>query len=76
MIKLHEAVPDIDVDVFRFTVTAGQTVDFDIDTTQNGAGGVNSYLSERMTDVIVTDAVCLLPSSGRGSNGFSSGEMR
>ncbi len=36
--------PDIDVDVTRFTVTAGQTVDFDIDTNANGAGGVNSYI--------------------------------
>ncbi len=36
--------PDIDVDVTRFTVTAGQTVDFDIDTDLNGAGGLNSYL--------------------------------
>ena len=36
--------PDIDVDMYRFTVTAGQVVDFDIDTTNNGTGGVNSYL--------------------------------
>ena len=36
--------PDIDVDMFRFTVTAGQTVDFDIDTPLNGAGGLGSYL--------------------------------
>ena len=36
--------PDIDVDMFRFTVTAGQVVDFDIDTTANGPGGLGSYL--------------------------------
>ncbi len=36
--------PDTDVDMMRFTVTAGQTVDFDIDTTQNGPGGLGSYL--------------------------------
>ncbi len=36
--------PDIDVDMYRITVTAGQVVDFDIDTTLNGAGGLNSYL--------------------------------
>ncbi|MCC6511381.1 MAG: DVUA0089 family protein, partial [Pirellulaceae bacterium] len=36
--------PDIDVDMYRFTVTAGQVVDFDIDTTLNGPGGLNSFL--------------------------------
>ena len=36
--------PDIDVDIYRFTVTAGEVVDFDIDTTLNGAGGLGSYL--------------------------------
>ncbi len=36
--------PDIDVDMYRFTVTAGQVVDFDIDTTQNGPGGLGSYI--------------------------------
>ena len=36
--------PDIDVDMVRFTVAAGQVVDFDIDTTQNGPGGLGSYL--------------------------------
>ena len=36
--------PDIDVDMYRFTVTAGEVVDFDIDTTLNGAGGLGSYL--------------------------------
>ncbi len=36
--------PDIDVDMYRFTVTAGQIVDFDIDTATNGAGGLNSFL--------------------------------
>lgn len=36
--------PDVDVDMYKFTVTAGQMVDFDIDTTQNGAGGLGSYL--------------------------------
>ena len=30
---------DIDVDMYRFTVTAGQVVDFDIDTALNGPGG-------------------------------------
>src|SRR5262245_50731862 len=36
--------PDTDVDMYRFTVTAGQTVDFDIDTPQNGPGGLGSFL--------------------------------
>jgi Dockerin type I domain/Bacterial pre-peptidase C-terminal domain len=36
--------PDIDVDMYRFTVTAGQVVDFDVDTTQNGPGGLGSYI--------------------------------
>ncbi len=30
--------------MFKFTVTAGQVVDFDLDTQFNGAGSVNSYL--------------------------------
>ena len=36
--------PDVDVDMYRFTVTAGQVVDFDIDTALNGPGGLGSYL--------------------------------
>ena len=36
--------PDTDVDLYRFTVTAGQVVDFDIDTTLNGPGGLGSFL--------------------------------
>src|SRR5262245_24878342 len=36
--------PDVDVDLYRFTVTTGQIVDFDIDTPQNGPGGLGSYL--------------------------------
>ncbi len=36
--------PDIDVDVYRFSVTAGQIVDFDLDTQLNGSTGLNSYL--------------------------------
>ncbi len=36
--------PDIDVDMYSFQVQAGQTVDFDIDTTLNGSGGLGSYL--------------------------------
>ncbi len=36
--------PDTDVDLYRFTVSAGQTVDFDIDTVQNGPGGLGSFL--------------------------------
>jgi len=36
--------PDIDVDLYRFTVTAGQIVSFDIDTTTNGPGGLGSFL--------------------------------
>ncbi len=36
--------PDTDVDLYAFAVTAGQVVDFDIDTTLNGAGGLGSYL--------------------------------
>src|SRR5438046_2883459 len=34
----------MDVDMYRFTVAAGQVVDFDIDTTLNGSGGLGSYL--------------------------------
>ncbi len=30
--------------MYRFTVTAGQLVDFDIDTTLNGQGGLGSYI--------------------------------
>ncbi len=36
--------PDTDVDMYRFTVTAGQTVDFNINTTLNGPGGLGSYI--------------------------------
>ncbi len=36
--------PDTDVNMVGFTVTAGQVVDFDIDTTLNGAGGLGSYI--------------------------------
>lgn len=36
--------PDVDVDMYRFTVVAGQLIDFDIDTTLNGPGGLGSYL--------------------------------
>ncbi len=36
--------PDVDVDMYRFTVTAGQVVDFDVDTPLNGPGGLGSYL--------------------------------
>ena len=36
--------PDTDVDLYRFTVTAGQVVDFDIDTALNGPGGLGSFL--------------------------------
>ena len=35
---------DIDIDLYRFTVTAGQVVDFNINTTLNGNGGLDSYL--------------------------------
>ncbi|MEI7461356.1 MAG: DVUA0089 family protein, partial [Pirellula sp.] len=36
--------PDIDVDMVRFTVTANQIIDFDIDTAFNGSGGLGSYI--------------------------------
>ncbi len=36
--------PDIDVDLYSFRVLAGQVVDFNIDTTLNGPGGLGSYL--------------------------------
>ena len=36
--------PDVDVDMFRFTITAGQVVDFDIDTAFNGPGGLGSFI--------------------------------
>ena len=37
-------VTDIDVDMYRFTVTSGQVVDFDIDTAENGPDGLGSYV--------------------------------
>ena len=37
-------VTDIDVNMVAFSVTAGQTVDFDIDTALNGPGGLGSYI--------------------------------
>ena len=36
--------PNVDVDMYRFSVTANQVVDFDIDTAINGRGGLGSYL--------------------------------
>ncbi len=36
--------PDTDVDMFSFVVSAGQIVDFDIDTQANGSGGLNSFM--------------------------------
>jgi Bacterial pre-peptidase C-terminal domain len=42
--KVDNIVTDIDVDIVRFTVNAGQVIDFDIDTSQNGVGGLGSYL--------------------------------
>ncbi len=36
--------PDTDVNMVGFTVSAGQTVDFDIDTPLNGPGGLGSYI--------------------------------
>jgi len=36
--------PDTDVDLYSFTVTTGQTVDFNINTSTNGPGGLGSYL--------------------------------
>ena len=41
--------PDTDVNMVGFSVTAGQTIDFDIDTTLNGTGGLGSYI--RLFDV-------------------------
>ncbi|MEI7461357.1 MAG: DVUA0089 family protein [Pirellula sp.] len=44
-ISVSESIsPDVDVDMFRFTITAGQVVDFDIDTALNGLGGLGSFL--------------------------------
>lgn len=37
-------VTDIDVDLYKFTVSTGDIVDFDIDTTLNGTGGLGSYI--------------------------------
>jgi hypothetical protein len=34
----------LDVDMYRFSASAGQTIDFDIDTQQNGPGGLGSYI--------------------------------
>ncbi len=45
--------PDIDVDLYRFTVVAGQLVDFNINTPLNGPGGLGSYL--RLFDTIGTE---------------------
>ncbi len=42
--------PDTDVDMYSFSVIAGQVVDFDIDTMANGSGGLNSFL--RLFDVL------------------------
>jgi len=36
--------PDIDIDMYRFSVTAGQVVDFNINTPLNGPGGLGSYI--------------------------------
>src|SRR5207248_10954761 len=36
--------PDTEVNMYRFTVAACQVVAFDIDTPQNGPGGLGSYL--------------------------------
>src|SRR6187397_336403 len=36
--------PDIDVDMYRIRVSAGQIIDIDIDTPLNGPGGLASYL--------------------------------
>src|SRR5262249_5814675 len=44
-IRISDSInPDIDVDIFRFTAAAGQTIDFDIDTPLNGPGGLGSFL--------------------------------
>ncbi|WP_254510021.1 beta strand repeat-containing protein [Anatilimnocola floriformis] len=42
--RMTTITPAVDVDMYRFTVTAGQIVDFDIDTTQNGSGGLGSFI--------------------------------
>lgn len=44
VVRSAAITPDIDVDLYRFTATAGQIVDFDIDTTLNGPGGLGSFL--------------------------------
>lgn len=36
---------DVDVDMFRIDMMNGQSVEFDIDTTLNGPGGLGSYLT-------------------------------
>ena len=39
--------PDVDVDMYRFSVAARQVVDFDIDTALNGPGRLGgSYLED------------------------------
>src|SRR5262249_4807012 len=35
---------DIDVDMYQVSLSAGETIDIDIDTSQNGPGGLGSYL--------------------------------
>ncbi|MBW8883564.1 MAG: DVUA0089 family protein, partial [Planctomycetia bacterium] len=44
IVKSDAIATDIDVDLYKFTVIAGLVVDFDLNTTQNGLGGVDSYL--------------------------------
>ena len=34
----------VDVDMFAFNASYGQTIDFDIDTRQNGPGGLGAYI--------------------------------
>ena len=62
--------PDIDVDMYRFTVTAGQTVDFDIDTAINGTGGLNSYLRVFNAQGIQVAANDNDTATGEGTLGF------
>jgi Dockerin type I domain/Bacterial pre-peptidase C-terminal domain len=43
--SINETIsPDVDVDMYSFTVSAGQTVDLNINTPLNGPGGLGSYI--------------------------------
>jgi hypothetical protein len=65
--------PDIDVDMYKFTVTAGQVVDFDIDTVLNGPGGLGSYIrlfNSQGTQIDFNDDAAAPGESGVGFDAY------